>query len=109
MIHDRLRAVIAKRIALHPEDDFQIDKCWKEEVALLTEDIDEAIDFILNHGTDEEIYWLSEIFEDVVHSVNSMPFVEAIIERANTIYDEAKKKSVLSEAEYARTILGDNP
>ena len=52
-----------------------------------------------------------EIFEDVVHSVNSMPFVEAIIERANTIYDEAKKKSVLSEAEYARMILedSDNP
>ena len=104
-MYDELKAILAKRRTLHPEDDIQIENCWKEEVSLLTNDIDKSIDFIRNHISDDELYWLSEVFDDVVHIISNSEFVETIIRRAANIHDEQKKLSVLSEAEYAKKII----
>lgn len=39
-------------------------ECWKAETDILSDNISESIDFILANS-DDEFYWLSEVFDDL--------------------------------------------
>ena len=99
------RAIIAKLQSLHPEDYLQIGKCWDEEVKILTSNIDKTTSFITNECTDDELYWMSEVFEEIAHSESGKNIIEAARNRAEKIIDNDKRKSVFSEIEYAEKII----
>ncbi len=46
-------------------------KCWKAEVAILSEDIDSSIDFLTNDCTEDAYTWISEIIDDLIDSTQS--------------------------------------
>lgn len=75
---EEIRAVIKKRMATDDEWDYGVKQCWKEEVELLSRDINDTISFLENNCTDEEFSWLSEIFEDVAKRTQSREFVNCL-------------------------------
>ena len=54
---EQLRGVIARNMALDPNDDFGTEKCWEEMTAILSEDIIATLHYFENECTDEELYW----------------------------------------------------
>lgn len=48
MIDDKIRNVLTKRKQLHPEDSVATEECWKEEIEILSADIEQTVDFLLN-------------------------------------------------------------
>jgi len=54
MIQNELQEIIQKRDSLESEDYWNIEKCWKEEVELLSKDINATIDFLDHECTGEQ-------------------------------------------------------
>ncbi len=56
-----------------------------EMVELFCRDIDDTISFIENECTDEQFYWLSEIFSDIARETSSSDFVDCIKRRLEDV------------------------
>ena len=95
MIDKEIREVLARRMALHPEDSFAVEKCWEEEIRILCRDVAETIDFVENRCTGEEFVWLSEVFEEVQEQINSEELKRCLLATAKKYPDETKKYSIL--------------
>ena len=78
---EEIRIAVSKRSFLHPNDDYETKECWKKETSLLSEDITETIFFFKNVCTDEEFFWLSEVFADVSEIVQSKEFIKVLRSR----------------------------
>ena len=105
MICSDIREVIRHRIGLHPEDDFRTEECWKQEVDILMRDISETIEFIKREATDDELYWISEVFEDVLSLSKSNDLLTALRDRVLTINDPKTRDSVEMELGFAASLL----
>lgn len=97
---EKLREIIAKRIATHPEYDYGITKCWEEAMELVKENPEEVLSFIINDATDEEVYWFSEKLCDIYDLGRDERFVQAFKNRANRITDAEMRRSILQEIDY---------
>ncbi len=83
-----LRDELTHRITLHVNDDFGIEKSWKKLTEILSENIDDAIRFINNTCTDEELFWLSEVFEDIAEKTQSKELIQALRNRLAKVTPE---------------------
>ena len=73
-----LRKTVAEAIALHPEDDHGYERCWKIMTEILTENMTETVNYLINQCTDEEFFWIASVFDDVADKTQSKEFVRAI-------------------------------
>lgn len=73
---EKFRKVICERAQCHDEWTEGIEACWKQEIALLTEDIRSTAEFLKNDCTAEEYSWISEVFEDVITLVSDKELVK---------------------------------
>ncbi len=75
-----------KRIFEETQDNWDdgIQMCWDKLIAILTKDINEGICVLENECGPEEIYWISETFEDIASKTQSKEFIAAI----HRIYDK---------------------
>ena len=73
-----LRKTVAEVIALHPEDDHGCERCWKIMTEILTENMTETVNYLINQCTDEEFFWIASVFDDVADKTQSKEFVRAI-------------------------------
>lgn len=116
MIADEIRAALKERLRVMEETDdnwdYGIDKCCKKEVKILSEDISETIHFFTDECTDEEFFWLSEIFSDVAEKTKSSEFVQCLRDRLARVrpetYDQASfntehMRKWIDYKEYARS------
>ncbi|MCR5147468.1 MAG: hypothetical protein K6C35_00735 [Eubacterium sp.] len=95
-----LRRIIAKRIAIHPEYDLGIKRCWKEALNFAKDNSEAVVLFVNNDATDEEVYWLSEILCDMYDLLKDDRIIDAFQERANKMDDTEMKRSILQEIDY---------
>lgn len=102
----KLKETIQKRKELDPNDDFPTKDCWNEEIDILTKDIDGAIDFIKT-CTEEEFYWLSEVFDDVISKTQSKVLYQAMVDRNETLENQEFKESNRTDLLYANEALKD--
>jgi hypothetical protein len=72
---NKIKDLVTKRADLSPDDDSSIEKYWKEISEMLSVNVDETIDF-LDKCTIEEIYWISEVFDDISAQFQSQSFIE---------------------------------
>ena len=107
MISDEILEVLSRRLKLHIEDYIGTEKCWEEEINLLTRDMAETIKFIENECDDETFYWISEVFEDIAAKTQNIEFVEAIKRRAEKMIDDEQRHSVETDIRYAEYELPD--
>lgn len=101
----KLKEILSKRKSLHPDDDYAIYDCWMQETNILSENIQETIFFIENKCTDEEFYWISEVFEDISYKTQSTEFISCIKNRLNKISDKSLIESIQTDIEFAEAVI----
>ena len=67
MFSSMFKEIIKEREKISKEKqdnwDYGIEKCWTELIQLVSDNVDESINFILNDCTKEEFSWLSEVIK----------------------------------------------
>lgn len=111
-----LRETIEKNSALDPNDDIAQEECWETMTDILSEDINSTVKFFNSECSDEEFFWLSPIFEDVVERTQSKELIDVFRSRLDKVKEESyDQQSFKSEhmrkwvdyAEYVRSINVD--
>lgn len=74
MIKNLMDKIIAERKEKSIEDDYGIQECWDKMVKLLSQDVDETVQY-LGNCSEEEIYFISEIFEDISEQLQSEKYI----------------------------------
>ncbi len=95
-----------KLLKSRSKDEYYYVMLWEQETKAFSKDINKTIDFVLHYITDEELYWMSEVFYDIYGKTKSLEFMKAIQERAKTIMDDEIKKEVIMQAKYV--LLDEN-
>lgn len=72
-----VKNIINKRIKLHEEDYYGIEECRNELIEILSKDELLTID-ILNQLDDEEISYVSEVFEEIADNLNSVNYIDCL-------------------------------
>ncbi|TCS93247.1 nucleoid-associated protein [Hazenella coriacea] len=70
--------LIQRRKDLHP-DDPAIQEIWNEMVEVLKDNEEKTIS-LFNSSSKEELYWLSEIFEDLSFEFQSKKLIDCLLE-----------------------------
>lgn len=105
MIKERFSHLILKRLSLENNDDFGLEKIWEEEISILTENLEKTINYISNECPDEEFYWMSEVFEEIVQKTQSIDFINAIKERVKKVSDKEYSENIEQEIKFAESYL----
>lgn len=79
----------------------------EKEIEILTEDVDETIEFIKNKCDDETLLWMSEVFEEIIEKTQSKELLQTLLERSNKVVDEDDRKEILQEVVYAEGHLNN--
>ncbi len=74
---NEMDTMLKKRKGLNINDDFGIAKCWNEMTVLLTQNENETIDY-LNECNEDDLYYISEIFEDISEQLQSERFITCL-------------------------------
>lgn len=74
---ERIEKVIEQRKKLNMNDDMGIQKCWKDITDILSENEEDTIAYLDNCDKDE-LYWISEVFEDISENLQSQEFIECL-------------------------------
>lgn len=72
-----MEIILEKRKSLNINDDFGIEKCWNEMTELLSQNEMETINY-LEESTEKDLYYISEIFEDVSERFQSEQFINCL-------------------------------
>ncbi len=75
-----------KRIAEETMDnwDYGIEDCHKKLLLMISSNLEEGIRFLENECSPDDIYWVSEVFDDIARKTQSRDFIAAI----HRIYDK---------------------
>ena len=70
------------------EDNQWVEDYWKATIELFTKDVAATIMFLQNDCDDEELYFLSEIFEEIVEQTQSKELVSVLRSRLAKVTPE---------------------
>lgn len=80
------------------DDNYWVEDYWKAAIKVFTRDVDQAIAFFRDECTDEELYWLSEIFEEIIDKTQSRELLETLRNRLAVVtLDRFKQDSFKTE------------
>ena len=77
MIKENMIKIIEERKKKHIEDDYGIQECWEKIVDILSVDVQQTVMYLEN-CTQEELYYISETFEDISQRLQSQTFIECL-------------------------------
>ena len=102
MMIEKLRKAIANRASTDDEWDYGVQQSWKEVLAIISESLDDTVNFIENDCTPNEFSWLSEIYNKIIDIFPSKRIVIALRKTAIKYPDEVEKYNLnycIDEAE----------
>ena len=99
------RDIIKKRATLDPNDDFETENCWKTEVAILSESINNTIHFLQNECTEDEFAWISEVIDDLVETTKSKELLDCYKTQMSRFPNACKTNNIAFCIECAEAIL----
>ena len=70
------------------EDNYGIEDYWKAAIKIFTDDVVATIMFLQNDCDDEELYVLSELFEEIVEQTQSKELVSVLRSRLTKVIPE---------------------
>lgn len=70
------------------EENYWVEDYWKATIKLFTTDVNATIMFLQNDCDDEELYFLSEIFEEIVEQTQSKELVSVLRSRLAKVTPE---------------------
>ena len=77
-VKNKYPELVEKRNAIESDIDYDNNPVIKEMIALLTEDINETIDFIINDCTQNQFICMSEIFDELAEKTKSSELINAL-------------------------------
>ncbi|MBE5779290.1 MAG: hypothetical protein E7331_08155 [Clostridiales bacterium] len=92
----KLHALIKERCT-EPGAYYFPDPWWKKEVDAITDDLDTAIEFVRSECIDEELYWLAEVFDDIMERTKSAAFLDCLRQRVQSVENPEWKRSILED------------
>lgn len=90
-------SVIKIRESKDINDFYGINECWNEIIELLSDNINETIAY-LNNCSEKEVYYISEVFEDIAERTKRKEFIECL-RLLDKKYPELKLKQDIDIAE----------
>ena len=91
--------IIKERKKLHPDDPRVIEK-WKELIRIFVRDEEETIAYLYSCDK-ENIYWISEIFEDISEQLKSLRFIDCLEQLSIKFSDLNLEQDIM----YAKEVL----
>jgi hypothetical protein len=76
-LESRMKDILEKRKRLHLNDDYGIQAAWAEMTNLLSENEKNTITY-LEKCSKSDLYWISEVFEDVARNIRSHSFIDCL-------------------------------
>lgn len=70
------------------EENYWIEDYWKAAIEAGTRNRSDTIDYFLHDCTDEELFWISEVFSDLPETILSKELINAMRTRLNAIKPE---------------------
>lgn len=114
MIKNTLTEILKerKRIAIETDDnwDYGIEQCWKRYLQILTENLDKTFVYFQNECTNEELYYLAEIFEELAEETQSRELINVLRARLAMVTPETyhqhdlKCKHMQKHVDYAEFV-----
>ena len=102
---DELQKLLDIRMNGDPNKYYEVT-LWQNMVDIICSDMKKAISFINNDCSDEELYWLGEIYNDVMEESHSREFIDCLQKRAEQVKNPEWKKEILADihdaAEYVK-------
>ena len=77
MIKIKMDKLILERKNKCLEDDYGIQECWNKMTEVLSQNVQETNEY-LEQCSEEEIYYISEIFEDISEQLKSKEYIECL-------------------------------
>lgn len=77
-----------ERLSVDQDDDYGRKEVEKKELELLSEDKEATIAYIRENCSEEELYHLSEIIEDLCEAINDRRLIDALYNRAEILYKD---------------------
>ena len=72
-------------------DYWETSPAIKAEIELFTRNLQETVDFLDNDCTEEQLLWLSEVFEEISAKLQSWEFIDAL-KRATLRFPENEER-----------------
>ena len=94
-----IEKIIEERKKMHPDEPCVVEK-WNELTQIFIQNEESTIAY-LNSCSKENIYWISEIFEDISEQLQSYRFIECIEQLSIKYPDLNLEQDIL----YARKVL----
>lgn len=70
---------------------------WNAEVKQFTVNIQESVEFIQNECTDEELYWLDEVFDDIMDKTRSSALLDSLQQRVQSVKNPEWKHCLMKD------------
>lgn len=99
------RNVIKERIECPDEWGYGVERCWKKEIDILSEDIPSTIEFLQTECTADEYSWISEIIDDLAAKTQSRELIECYKSLMTKFPEECKTYNIAGSIEYAEAEL----
>jgi hypothetical protein len=96
-IEKKMKALIDKRNKLNLNDDYGIQNCWKEMIEILVKDEKKTL-YYLEHCSKGELYWISEVFEDIAGALQSKELI-ICLRKLDNKYPELEMTKDIDTAE----------
>lgn len=103
---ETLKQALHTRIHAHPDTYYYVT-LWEEMVAAFCSDLPAALHFIEFDCTDEELYYLGEVFDDIMEQTRSREFLDCLRRRVLSVADPEYKADILEDIRIAADYLDD--
>ena len=118
MIKNLIAEVVQERIRIsdetHDNWDYGIEQCWEKYVDILSKNISQTTEYVLTECSDEEFFWISEAFEELIERTQSTELIKAFRKRLARVLPETytqkefKSKHMQKWVDYAEYIRDVN-
>ncbi|MBR7069513.1 MAG: hypothetical protein IKI30_03580 [Oxalobacter sp.] len=109
MIAEEFKKIISERIYISKttddEWDYGINKCCERLINLVSDNLEESIDYIKNDCTADEFSYLSEVMEEIAEKTQSQEFIDVLYETAKKYPEECKDYNILSFIKDAEELI----
>ena len=97
----KLKETIERRNKLDINDDYALEECWNIFTNILTNNIDETIDF-LKTCTEDEFYGVAEVFPEIIFKTQSHEIYNTMIARNESLENQDYKESNQTDLKFAK-------
>ena len=99
---------VIKDYITNPNANYYEPFWWDKELKVILADLPKSIRFLREECTDEEFYYLSEVFDDIIEQTKSVDFLKCIRERAERVENAQWRCELAEDIRFAALYVDEN-